>query len=487
MIAASHRSGYLRGHRRMVTRPAEAGGDGRPGLPLGPGFGGPGQQVVGRRLEARGRSGAWRGSSGTRELGGNRWCTKVQKPPTRRTLHSAGRQSSAAPGSTTAGRSATIPRPARGARRAAPPRADRDRPWVAGVAALLTSASPSIRFQQVLPAHPELEELDLRRVDRGVVVPPTWTEALLDLGFAEPVLLRIPEPAPNVTAYLILVVNRATGDKAMATALIGTWADPDPDVVRRVQHPVRRRDGVRHAELGRVERLPIGPADGPQARPLTVQDPAELYALHRYVMETRPADGSPWVFPPGEAVEYLLEYAFGQSYEEQARRGILYYDRRADSYRPTLYGAYRMTWGLAAAVQATPGGGDAPPRAAVVGRVGRRPGLARYVDERSSGPRRPTLRASRRAAGRTRRHHRCASPGSGVTIAGVGSTRAEGGRRCALLHYLGVAALVAWAVLVAVVLGKAARVRLGRPVPGGRGVAAAGLVLGGRRNSVGLR
>lgn len=219
--------------------------------------------------------------------------------------------------------------------------------WVAGIAALFYLGMPLlIRFQQVLPANPELEELDLRRVDRGVGrFLRTRTEALLDLGFAEPVLLRIPEPAPNVTAYLILVVNRATGDKAMATALIGTG--PAPIQTWYVEFSTRYDAGAVFDTLNTAELNAFPPGrQTVRTQAPSVQDPAELYALHRYVMETRPADGSPWVFPPGEAIEYLLEYAFGQSYEEQARRGILYYDRRSDSYRPTLYGAYRMTWGL---------------------------------------------------------------------------------------------------------------------------------------------
>src|SRR5437879_5493114 len=79
-----------------------------------------------------------------------------------------------------------------------------------------------VRAQQRFPARPKLKELDLDRIDPDLDEFLTaQTKILATLGFKESTLVRIPKSAPNVSTYLVMMVNRTAGDKVMVTAMIG--------------------------------------------------------------------------------------------------------------------------------------------------------------------------------------------------------------------------------------------------------------------------
>src|ERR1700730_15360116 len=81
-----------------------------------------------------------------------------------------------------------------------------------------------IRSQQRYRAHPELMELDFEELDPEIAkFIRTRTESLIALGFDEPTLVQT-RTTTTVSAFLIMLVNRQTGDKAMVTALIGRAA-----------------------------------------------------------------------------------------------------------------------------------------------------------------------------------------------------------------------------------------------------------------------
>src|SRR6266536_2542650 len=84
-----------------------------------------------------------------------------------------------------------------------------------------------VRLQQRFPAHPKVMELDFGKLDSSLAeFLTTRTTALFALGFDEPTLVQLPNPAPHVTTYLIMLVNRQTGDKAMVTAIVGRGLVP---------------------------------------------------------------------------------------------------------------------------------------------------------------------------------------------------------------------------------------------------------------------
>ena len=203
-----------------------------------------------------------------------------------------------------------------------------------------------IRMQQRFPAHPTLSEMDFKQLDPSLAdFLMTQTKALFALGFEEPALVHLPNPAPRVTAYLIMLVNRQAGDKAMATALIGQG--PVPLRTLYLEFSTRFDNGQVFNTLNSSELNAFPPA------PLTVRtqvpavrDPQELYELHTFVMSKDGVGARKVVYEPGEALGYLARYAFLETYDQQVKRGWLYYDERGDFYGLTLKGAYPIVWGL---------------------------------------------------------------------------------------------------------------------------------------------
>jgi hypothetical protein len=202
-----------------------------------------------------------------------------------------------------------------------------------------------IKANQRLPARPKMRRLDLYdlddRIARFLIA---RTEAMFQLGFDEPTRLRLPDPAPNVTTYLIMVVNRATGDQAMATTIVGRGAAQQQ--VSFVEFFTRFDSGEVFNTINTSELFPFPLRPGQvRTQVPTVRDPEELYRLHKFVLSRHSPVGKPELYAPGKAVEFLTN-VFVQLYERVAALGWLYYDDRGDAYRPTFKGAYLMAWGL---------------------------------------------------------------------------------------------------------------------------------------------
>ena len=203
-----------------------------------------------------------------------------------------------------------------------------------------------IRMQQRFQAHPELRELRLERLDRSISrFLMSRAEALFELGFEEPTLVRLPDPVPNVTGYLIMLVNRKTGDKAMVTALIGTGASANRTLYVEFSTRFEGGEVFNTMNSNQLNAFPPAPKAVRTQVPM-VTDPQELFRLHTFVMNKHETTGKKELYEPGTALDYLVEYAFARMYEIQADRGWLAYDRRSDTYRPTIKGAYLICWGL---------------------------------------------------------------------------------------------------------------------------------------------
>jgi hypothetical protein len=202
-----------------------------------------------------------------------------------------------------------------------------------------------IRFQQRLPAHPQLKALDFDTLRPHIAqFLATQTTALFDLGFDEPTLVKIPRAAPHVTAYLIMLVNRQAGDKAMVTVIVG---EPAPIQTLFVEFSTRFESGEIFNTLnsGEIPAFPPGPTTVRTHVP-NVTDPRQLYELHSYVMNKHGPAGKKLLYEAGQALDYLAHDVLVECYEKQVQRRWLYYDQAGDCYRPTLKGAYLMTWGL---------------------------------------------------------------------------------------------------------------------------------------------
>lgn len=165
------------------------------------------------------------------------------------------------------------------------------------------------------------------------------------LGFAVETCLMLPASAPNLRTHLILLTRRETGDKAMVTAIISTESGAARIQTNYTEFSTRFASGrlvdtMNGTTIGSFDPLP----HETKVAFAGEQDLARLYALHRFVIEkvvAIPPDDTPQVYPQGEAERYMAEI-WKKGFEEQVERGVMRFDGK--SFRPTLRGAYKMTW-----------------------------------------------------------------------------------------------------------------------------------------------
>jgi hypothetical protein len=203
-----------------------------------------------------------------------------------------------------------------------------------------------LRFQQRYPAHPDLLPLGFDSLDPKVrQFLTSRSKEVLRLGFGEPTLVRVVNAAPNVVSYLVMLINRERGDRAMVTFIVGTGLKTLH--ASYVEFSTRFESGLVF-NTHNARTLPAF-APAPQAtrtQTPSVRDPEELYRLHQFVMTRAEAEGAKVMYDPGKALDYLIEYAFIKMYDTQVARGLLHYCPDEDAYRPTFWGAYRLAWGL---------------------------------------------------------------------------------------------------------------------------------------------
>jgi len=219
--------------------------------------------------------------------------------------------------------------------------------YVLGAVGLFYVGMPIVLlFQQRFPARPDLLPLSFATLDRQVArFLTSQSDAVLELGFTEPILLRIPNAAPNVISYLVMLINRDSGDRAMVTFIVGQGQKAIQ--TSYVEYSTRFESGRVFNTLNSATIPAFPPA--PQAtrtQTPSVRDPEELYRLHRFVMDRHEADGPKVLYDADKALEYLAEYAFVKMYDTQVARGLLRYSSADDTYRLTFIGAYFLVWGL---------------------------------------------------------------------------------------------------------------------------------------------
>lgn len=218
--------------------------------------------------------------------------------------------------------------------------------WIVGFVAVYFLGTPLlILLGQKMSANPACEELQMHSLDPKLAeFLMEKTTTLYELGFDEPTLIHLPSPVAGVKGYLIMLVNRPAGDKVMVTALV---SDATPGIqtwyVEFSTRYVTNQcvDTLNSSELSAFQQGP----ENIRSQVPSVTDVNELYRLHQYQMKTSGISARKMLYEPGQAVAYLKEYALKKSYEEQVAKGWLRYDADDDCYRPTIKGAYLMTWG----------------------------------------------------------------------------------------------------------------------------------------------
>ena len=165
------------------------------------------------------------------------------------------------------------------------------------------------------------------------------------LKFDQAALFTVEQATPGVTSHVALWINRAAGQAAAATVMIGRSGDKPNQVKRYVEFLTRVQDGVsvttnNSSELGAFKKTTACDTLSAQHVP----DAAHLYRLHLWREAKLAAASAPRCLPaPGDELKWFADL-FEESITRQLDTGYLQF--AGDGiYLPTTAGAYLMTWG----------------------------------------------------------------------------------------------------------------------------------------------
>jgi hypothetical protein len=174
--------------------------------------------------------------------------------------------------------------------------------------------------------------------------------ALASIGFERVDDLALPRQVPNVAANLRLFVNREQGDSASCTAVYvkagSTWRMK----VQYVQFLTFFRDEMVYAtsNSGVLSSFPPRPQSHNNRFP-KVRNPIRLYEIHQGIIrdESRMQKKTVPLIDEfhGDGVAYQ-RWSLKRELEDAANAGCLHLDEARQIYRPTLVGAFTMTWKL---------------------------------------------------------------------------------------------------------------------------------------------
>ena len=210
-----------------------------------------------------------------------------------------------------------------------------------------------ILVNQRMAANPEIVEFDESATLPEVVSDYFYAceQELTEAGFERAASIALPDPVPNVRAILQIYFHQPKSTACMVTAMFGLTEGGPPLQTRYVEFVTRFRGGElemvqtnNSTEVNAFAEVP----ESPTFRLPHVTDVARLANYHEQLVD-RTAPGTPRSLAMldefgGDVVEYLRVKAFKEAYERQVETGYLRYDSGQDCYRPTLGGAYKMTW-----------------------------------------------------------------------------------------------------------------------------------------------
>ena len=240
--------------------------------------------------------------------------------------------------------------------------------WLPWFLALIYIGLPLLTlFSHKIQARPQFVPIDPSDVPPEVtryfstVVPELEKE-----GFHVSASLGMPNLMPNLRTFLVMLINRSAGDKALVTVIYST-NPAAPSTTMYVEFSTRFDSGemfdtLNVKTLGAFQYAP----QETKTRLPSVQDPRLLYQIHRWVMSRKKPAGSKVTYRENEAINYLTR-AVIEECEGQVRFGRLKlqsegaypsaplppvvpgnekFNSGGAVYRPTVKGAFLMTWGL---------------------------------------------------------------------------------------------------------------------------------------------
>lgn len=173
--------------------------------------------------------------------------------------------------------------------------------------------------------------------------------ALQPTGFEVVTGLALPSPVTNVKTLLLLLANRLTGDSAMVAVIHGQTIGPIQLKNPYVEIVSRFRDGTVLQTNNSQDFGAFPPRPGFQTfRFPMVADADRLFRLHQGLVRRHEGNTSGKILRldeefHGDAATYLT-FAMAEEMTAARKAGYIYLGQDEINYRPTLKGAFLMTW-----------------------------------------------------------------------------------------------------------------------------------------------
>jgi hypothetical protein len=172
--------------------------------------------------------------------------------------------------------------------------------------------------------------------------------SLTPIGFQATDFLYQKGMSTHVTTYLAVFRNQIAEEVAMAVAMFAEVKTPTGSEstiqTQYVEFSTEYEDGTM---LDTSTNLQCGPFKVPANKHILrvmVSDAAEVFGIHQ-ALQKHLATGKRKRVPPADSVALLLQ-GIRKEMEQAVADGYQYYNAAADSYCPTLTGAWIMTWKL---------------------------------------------------------------------------------------------------------------------------------------------
>ncbi len=205
-----------------------------------------------------------------------------------------------------------------------------------------------VRFKQSISRRPDatvitLWDLPIKIRDYFM----TTSTRIQGLDFDEPVYLHLSDLVPNVSADFTIHPDSRRGDMAGTFVFWKEETGEKKMAVQYIEFSTRFNDGrsVITNNNSQLATYPEIPEKTVYSFP-DVIDPQKLFRLHCLLLDRKPNQTGK-VAPPDRdrIIEHMNEY-FHTEGDRKVEMGLLYIDREKDAYRPTIKGAYLMTWSL---------------------------------------------------------------------------------------------------------------------------------------------
>lgn len=174
----------------------------------------------------------------------------------------------------------------------------------------------------------------------------SMVESLSALGFTKRGIVRMRDPAAQITNWVLLYSNEEGNDLAIAAIVSSTQEGAEHIKASFVEFSTKLSDG-KTVDTNNISTLLPYPPSSTHVKTLLpdLNDYKQLYAIHQYVLKKRMKNASKLERPIDNAAKFIAGEVVG-SHEQQVKRGLYDFDKEAAVFKPTWKGAFAMAFML---------------------------------------------------------------------------------------------------------------------------------------------